>query len=97
MCQSRHSGSMLIQFAPEGRTDHRRPIDDACLGVKEHATDRPGRGRGAPSGASVRFDDLVRALLMTNDLTYAIEIALERLGGNDERCLEILEFAGPTG
>jgi hypothetical protein len=33
---------------------------------------------------------------MTNDLTYAIEIALEQVAGNDERGSETFEFAGPA-
>jgi hypothetical protein len=31
------------------------------------------------------FDDLVRPFLVANDLTDAIEIALEQIDGNDER------------
>jgi len=54
-------------------------------------------GRGARLDASVRLDDLVRALLMTNGLTNAIEIGLERVNRNDERALQTFEFAGPTG
>lgn len=44
----------------------------------------------------VRLDELVRPLLVANDLTDAIEVALERVDGDDERGLETFEFAGPT-
>src|SRR5690349_10435071 len=47
--------------------------------------------------ASVRFDELVRPLLVANHLTDAIEIALERSDGDDEFGLKTFEFAGSTG
>src|SRR5258708_39984009 len=48
------------------------------------------------SAASIRFDDLVRAFLVANDLTDAIVIALDHAGGNDEFSLKTFELAGPT-
>jgi len=45
----------------------------------------------------VRLDELVRPLLVANDLTDAIEVALERVDGDDERGLETFEFSGPAG
>jgi hypothetical protein len=52
--------------------------------------------RGVRSGASVRFDDLVRPFLVANDLTNTVVIALDHADGNDERGLETFELSGPT-
>src|SRR5258707_8382215 len=54
------------------------------------------RSRGVRSGASVRFDDLVRPFLVANDLTNTVVIALDHVGGDDECGLKIFELAGPT-
>src|SRR3954466_9180781 len=45
---------------------------------------------------SVRVGELVRSLLVTNDLADAIEVALERVDGDDKRSLETFKFPRST-
>src|ERR1700730_6989213 len=92
VCSSLNNG-----HAPKGRL---RQLCALCGNDRDSfnnvAARRHACSRESSSGASVRFDDLVRPFLVANDLTDAIEIALARVDGNDKRGLKIFEFAGPS-
>jgi hypothetical protein len=53
--------------------------------------------RGVFSNASVRLYDLVGSLLVANNLTDAVKIALDSATGDDEGGFETFEFSSPTG
>src|SRR5262249_42604990 len=58
---------------------------------------RPAATYAVRLEASVRFCELVRSLLVANNLTDAIEISLDRIDGNNQRGLKTFKFARPTG
>jgi len=66
-----------------------------CLGIP-NCSNQGRTPAGIRRTSLVRLDELVRPLLVANDLTDAIEVALERVDGDDERGLETFEFSGPT-